>query len=333
MAAPAALLEPLQQVLTRQFGALPGLNLQVDGCLLLVVILVLPEGVVPALRGRRLKWIAVLKPAIAFVKGIVPTLREQAVRWIAVFKPALSFAQVTMPALREQAVRWITTRKPASRPAVSRTIEEERFARVAQEGIPDALSSLVDRRARAITLHFDPARTARLTLSIDALQGELTVTVDAQTQEEVHDLSQPLKHVPGRGPRQIPGLSMLSRPPFPASTTSASEGMGPQQQGNLSEQLARIFAAVLDIPMAKVKSTTNFFASGGDAFALAALLQAVERQFSLTLHPEDVFAHAELSQLAELLSTRQKDISASPHGGKCSSFAARESQEYAKATT
>ncbi len=212
-------------------------------------------------------------------------------------------------------------------------MEEEQPARVAQEGVSYALPSPVDRRARAITLRFDPARTARLTLSIDAAQGELTVTVDTQTQEEVHDLSQPLNHVPGCGPRQIPGLSTRSRPPFPASTASVSEGMGPQQQGSLSEHLARIFAGVLEVPMGRVKSTTNFFASGGDALALAALLQAVDRQFTLTLHPEDVFAHAELSQLAELLSTRQQGISAGPHVSARNSFTTRESQEYAKATT
>jgi hypothetical protein len=83
----------------------------------------------------------------------------------------------------------------------------------------------------------------------------------------------------------------------------------------------------------RVKSTTNFFESGGDALALAALLQAVERQFTLTLHPEDVFAHAELSQLAELLLTRQQDISAGPHGGTCDSFATHESEEYAETTS
>jgi Phosphopantetheine attachment site len=85
--------------------------------------------------------------------------------------------------------------------------------------------------------------------------------------------------------------------------------------------------------VAKVKSTTNFFACGGDALALAALLQAVERQFTLTLHPEDVFAHAQLAQLAELLSTRQQGISACLKGGMRDSLASPESQEYAQATT
>jgi acyl carrier protein len=269
---------------------------------------VLPEGIVPALRGRRLSRIAALKPALALGKDMVP-------------------------ALREQAVRWITTRKPASRSDVSRTIEEERPALVAQEGAPYALPSPVDRGAREITLHFDPARSARLTLSIDALQGELTVTVAAQTLQEVQDQSQPLSYLPHRSLYQKPVLSTLPSSPFPASTEYANEGLCVQQQGDITQRHACIFAAVLDVPVGKVKSTTNFFACGGDALALAALLQAVERQFTLTLHPEDVFAHAELSQLAELLSTRQKDISASPHGGKYSSFATRESEGYAKATT
>jgi acyl carrier protein len=108
--------------------------------------------------------------------------------------------------------------------------------------------------------------------------------------------------------------------------------MGVQPPGDVTEQLARIFAAVLEVPVGRVKSTTNFFESGGDALALAALLQAVERQFTLTLHPEDVFAHAELSQLAELLLTRQQAISAGPHGGKCDSVATHESEEYAEST-
>jgi acyl carrier protein len=106
--------------------------------------------------------------------------------------------------------------------------------------------------------------------------------------------------------------------------------MGIQQQGDVTEQLALIFAAVLEVPVGRVKSTTNFFESGGDALALAALLQAVERQFTLTLHPEDVFAHAELSQLAELLLTRQQGISAGPCGGKCDSLTTYESVEYAE---
>ncbi len=303
----AALLEPLQQFLTLQFGAIPGLNLLVYGCLLLVVILVLPEGVVLALRGRRLGRIAALKTALVLPKRIVPALREKGTMWIAALKTA-------------------------SPPTVTRTIEQEQPALVAQEGVPYALTSPVDRGTRAITLCFDPARSALFTLSIDAVQGELTVTVGAPL-EEVQDPSQPPHHLLNRGPHQIPGLSTLPRSPFPASTAYASESIGVQQQGDVTEQLARIFAAVLEVPVGRVKSTTNFFESGGDALALAALLQAVERQFMLTLHPEDVFAHAELSQLAELLLTRQPGISAGPLGGTCDSFATRESEEYAETTS
>ena len=304
----AALLEPLQQFLTLQFGAIPGLNLLVYGCLLLVVILVLPEGVVPALRGRRLGRIAALKTALALPKRIVPALREKGTMWIAALKTA-------------------------SPSTVTGTIEQEQPAQVAQEGVPYALTSLVEGGTRAITLRFDPARSALFTLSIDTVQGELTVTVGAHTPEEVQGPSQPPHHLPNRGPHQKPGLSTLPRPPFPASTAYASESIGVQQQGDVTEQLARIFAAALELPVGRVKSTTNFFESGGDALALAALLQAVERQFMLTLHPEDVFAHAELSQLAELLLTRQPGISAGLHGGTYDSFATHESEEYAKATS
>jgi branched-chain amino acid transport system permease protein len=301
----AALLEPLQQFLTVQFGATPGLNLIVYGLLLLVIILALPEGVVPALRGKRLGQIAALKPALALPKVIVPALRG---KWL----------------------RWIAALKTASSPPVTRTIDQEQPDRVAQEGILYALTSPVDGGTHAITLRFDPARSALFTLSIDAVQGELTVTVRAHTLEEVQDPSQSPHHLPNRGPHQIPGLGTLPRSPFPASTAYASESMGVQQQSDVTERLARIFAVVLEVPVGEVKSTTNFFESGGDVLALAALLQAVERQFTLTLHPEDVFAHAELSQLAELLLTRQQGISAGPRGGKRDSLTTYELEEYAE---
>jgi branched-chain amino acid transport system permease protein len=51
----ALLLEPLQQYLTVQVGIV-GLDLILFGALLLAVILLLPEGIVPTLRRRWVKW-------------------------------------------------------------------------------------------------------------------------------------------------------------------------------------------------------------------------------------------------------------------------------------
>lgn len=53
----AFLLEPFQQYLTIQYGSV-GLNLIILGSLLLLIILVLPEGIVPALRRIQLKRMA-----------------------------------------------------------------------------------------------------------------------------------------------------------------------------------------------------------------------------------------------------------------------------------
>ncbi len=53
----ALLLEPLQQYLTVQVGIV-GLDLILFGALLLSVILLLPEGIVPTLRRRWVKWTA-----------------------------------------------------------------------------------------------------------------------------------------------------------------------------------------------------------------------------------------------------------------------------------
>jgi len=53
----ALLLEPLQQYLTVQVGIV-GLDLILFGALLLAVILLLPEGIVPTLRRRWVKWTA-----------------------------------------------------------------------------------------------------------------------------------------------------------------------------------------------------------------------------------------------------------------------------------
>lgn len=52
----AFLLEPLQQYLTLQFGS-DDLNLIILGALLLLIILVLPEGIYPALRRIWFKWV------------------------------------------------------------------------------------------------------------------------------------------------------------------------------------------------------------------------------------------------------------------------------------
>ncbi len=52
----AFLLEPLQQYLTLQYGS-EDWDLVILGALLLVIILVLPEGVYPALRRLWLKWV------------------------------------------------------------------------------------------------------------------------------------------------------------------------------------------------------------------------------------------------------------------------------------
>jgi branched-chain amino acid transport system permease protein len=57
----ALLLEPLQQYLTVQFGAVAeGLDLVVYGFIFLAVIYLLPEGIVPTLRRTWSMWRAVL---------------------------------------------------------------------------------------------------------------------------------------------------------------------------------------------------------------------------------------------------------------------------------
>ncbi len=61
----ALLLTPLQQYLTVQFSAQPGASLVAYGSLLLVVVLVLPRGIVPSLREKRMPaWPHMLRPLV-----------------------------------------------------------------------------------------------------------------------------------------------------------------------------------------------------------------------------------------------------------------------------
>jgi acyl carrier protein len=119
------------------------------------------------------------------------------------------------------------------------------------------------------TLHFDPARPLQVTLSIDTAQGIITLKRSHQEHQ----------------------ASPLPKEPSDALIRDTLH------HASLEQEVAQIFATVLELPRDAVDSSTDFFACGGDSLATVAVVAAVEERFHLHIDPVTVFDHPVVSDL------------------------------------
>ncbi|GHP00905.1 hypothetical protein KSF_109520 [Reticulibacter mediterranei] len=90
------------------------------------------------------------------------------------------------------------------------------------------------------------------------------------------------------------------------SERPSEEGMLKTTLAALEQILIRLFAQTLKLPQVQVHAKSDFFQLGGDADALADLLDAIEQHCKIRLTPNDVFHHPTVVQLAARVSTRQQ---------------------------
>ena len=92
--------------------------------------------------------------------------------------------------------------------------------------------------------------------------------------------------------------------PEPQAPNGQGAGGAPLQPGEAA--LARVWAEVLNLPMAQLGRDANFFDLGGHSLRLVALQAALKQQLDLQVPLVELFAHTTLAALARHLAAREQ---------------------------
>jgi branched-chain amino acid transport system permease protein len=187
----AALLEPLQQVLTGQFSALPGVNLVVYGSILLMVVLWLPRGIVPTLAGSQMPtglhlWKQAASSAREAWLPLARLLAESRFsHWLSTTRGWVvqAASQTSLPGGRHQQQYQASLPPPAVLP-VAHHVQEEYHPGIETAPVSQLALRLAGDHQRLsssasgqepTTIRFDPAHAVQFTLEVDPARGLVTI--------------------------------------------------------------------------------------------------------------------------------------------------------------